>query len=73
MSMTTPAHIVIIGGGASGSAVAVSLTAPALQARRPCTVMAIERAPSCARAASALSASSIRQQFSAPANRVNGA
>ena len=61
-------HIVIIGGGAIGSAVAAQLTAPQRQARHPCTVTVVERDPAYARASSALSASSIRQQFSSSIN-----
>ena len=61
-------HIVIIGGGAIGSAVAAHLTEPARQARHPCSVTVVERDPTYARASSALSASSIRQQFSTPIN-----
>ena len=61
-------HVVIIGGGAVGSSVARYLTRPDLQAVRPCTVTVLERDPSYARASSALSASSIRQQFSTPIN-----
>jgi glycine/D-amino acid oxidase-like deaminating enzyme len=61
--MTDP--IVIVGGGAVGSAVAYFLmTDPACD--RP--VVVIERDPTYARASSALSASSIRQQFSTPIN-----
>lgn len=61
-------HIVIIGGGAMGSAVAASLTLPARQAAHPCAVTVIERDPTYGRASSALSASSIRQQFSTAIN-----
>ena len=61
-------HIVIIGGGAIGSAVAAHLTEPQRQARHACTVTVVERDPAYARASSALSASSIRQQFSSPIN-----
>jgi len=61
--MTDP--IVIVGGGAVGSAVAYFLMAdPAHDA----PVIVIERDPTYARASSALSASSIRQQFSTPIN-----
>lgn len=58
------APIAIIGGGAIGSAIAFFLTQMAPQQR----VVVIERDPSYARASSALSASSIRQQFSSPIN-----
>jgi glycine/D-amino acid oxidase-like deaminating enzyme len=57
-------HIAIIGGGAIGSAIAFFLT----QQRPGCQVTVVERDPSYARASSALSASSIRQQFSSPIN-----
>jgi len=61
--MTDP--IVIVGGGAVGSAVAYFLMAdPA----RDAPVVVVERDPTYARASSALSASSIRQQFSVPIN-----
>ena len=55
--------VVIIGGGVVGSAVAYFL-------RRDgdCRVTVVERDPTYARASSALSASSIRQQFSCPVN-----
>ncbi len=58
-------RIVIVGGGAVGSAVAYFI------ASRPGfagSVTVVERDPSFARASSALSASSIRQQFSTPVN-----
>ena len=58
------APIAIIGGGAIGSAIAYYLTQMALQ--QP--VVVVERDPSYAQASSALSASSIRQQFSSPIN-----
>ncbi len=58
------APIAIIGGGAIGSAIAFFLTQMAPQQR----VVVVERDPSYARASSALSASSIRQQFSSPIN-----
>lgn len=58
------APIAIIGGGAIGSAIAFFLSQMAPQ--QP--VVVIERDPSYARASSALSASSIRQQFSSPIN-----
>jgi glycine/D-amino acid oxidase-like deaminating enzyme len=58
------APIAIIGGGAIGSAIAYFLTQLAPQQR----VVVVERDPSYAQASSALSASSIRQQFSSPIN-----
>ncbi len=61
-------HVVIIGGGAIGSSIARYLTRPELQAQRPCRVTVLERDFSYARASSALSASSIRQQFSSAIN-----
>ena len=58
-------RVVIIGGGAIGSAVAYWLTAdPAFAGE----VVVIERDPAYREASSALSASSIRQQFSSPVN-----
>jgi glycine/D-amino acid oxidase-like deaminating enzyme len=58
-------HIVIIGGGVVGSAIAAFTRAdPACRDR----VTVLERDPSYARASSALSASSIRQQFSTAIN-----
>jgi FAD-dependent oxidoreductase domain-containing protein 1 len=59
------ADIVIIGGGAMGSSIAYHLVSDA-----NCTgkVIVVERDPTYARASSALSASSIRQQFSTPLN-----
>ncbi len=57
--------VVIIGGGAVGSAIACFLLGdPAFAGE----VTVIERDPSYARASSALSASSIRQQFSTAIN-----
>jgi FAD-dependent oxidoreductase domain-containing protein 1 len=55
--------VAIVGGGAMGSSVAYHL-----ETDRNFTgdVVVIERDPTCARASSALSASSIRQQFSTP-------
>ncbi len=61
-------HVVIIGGGAIGSSIARYLTRPENQAARPCRVTVLERDFSYARASSALSASSIRQQFSTAIN-----
>jgi glycine/D-amino acid oxidase-like deaminating enzyme len=57
--------VAIVGGGVIGSAIAYALLAdPAFDGR----VLVIERDPSYRRASSALSASSIRQQFSTPEN-----
>jgi glycine/D-amino acid oxidase-like deaminating enzyme len=57
--------IVIVGGGAMGSSIAWHLSGdPNFDG----TVTVIERDPNYARASSALSASSIRQQFSTPLN-----
>ncbi|MDO5624985.1 MAG: FAD-binding oxidoreductase [Pseudomonadota bacterium] len=61
-------HIVIIGGGAIGNSIACALTEPERQRAHPCAVTVVERDGSYARASSALSASSIRQQFSTPVN-----
>ncbi|MBV7455466.1 FAD-binding oxidoreductase [Acidovorax sp. sif1233] len=63
MPAETP-PIVVIGGGVIGSAIAYFLT---LQ-QPGCTVVVVERDPTYARASSALSASSIRQQFSTDIN-----
>ncbi len=58
-------HIVIVGGGVIGSAIACfTLQDPVFRGR----VTVIERDPGYARASSALSASSIRQQFSTAIN-----
>ena len=58
-------RIVVVGGGAIGSAVACfTLADPAFHGE----VIVIERDPAYTRASSALSASSIRQQFSSPIN-----
>src|SRR5919199_5740058 len=58
-------RIVVVGGGAVGSAVAYWLTAdPALDRE----VVVVERDPTYRQASSALSASAIRQQFSTPVN-----
>ena len=57
--------VIIIGGGAVGSSIAYHLkTDPNFAG----TVAVVERDPTYARASSALSASSIRQQFSTPLN-----
>lgn len=58
-------EVVIVGGGAMGSSIAWHLAGdPSFDG----TVTVVERDPSYARASSALSASSIRQQFSTPLN-----
>ncbi|HEY7607837.1 MAG TPA: FAD-binding oxidoreductase [Alphaproteobacteria bacterium] len=63
--MPSSIDVAIIGGGAIGSAIAFFLSSdPAFKGR----VTVIERDPSYTRASSALSASSIRQQFSTPEN-----
>jgi glycine/D-amino acid oxidase-like deaminating enzyme len=63
--MNRERHIVIVGGGVIGSAIASFLLAdPAFRG----TVRVVERDPTYARASSALSASSIRQQFSTAIN-----
>ncbi|MFN0162030.1 MAG: NAD(P)/FAD-dependent oxidoreductase [Burkholderiales bacterium] len=59
-----PRRIVIIGGGAIGSATALFLR----HADPAAAVVVVERDPTYAKASSALSASSIRQQFSSPIN-----
>lgn len=61
-------RVVIIGGGVIGSSIARYLTRPEFQAVRACQVTVLERDFSYARASSALSASSIRQQFSTAIN-----
>lgn len=59
------ADVAIVGGGAIGSAIACFLAAdPAFDGR----VVVIERDPTYRQASSALSAASIRQQFSTPEN-----
>lgn len=59
------ADVVIVGGAAMGSSVAFHLLSdPAFSGR----VLVIEKDPTYARSASALSAASIRQQFSSPVN-----
>jgi glycine/D-amino acid oxidase-like deaminating enzyme len=63
--MAASTDVAIVGGGAIGSAIAYFLLSdPGFSGR----VSVIERDPSYARASSALSASSIRQQFSTPEN-----
>lgn len=58
-------RVVIVGGGAIGSSIAYHLAA---HPRFAGAVTVVERDPTYARAASSLSASSIRQQFSTPLN-----
>jgi glycine/D-amino acid oxidase-like deaminating enzyme len=57
-------HVVVIGGGVMGSALAYWLT----RLEPSVSVTVIERDPSYEHASSALSAASIRQQFSTPVN-----
>src|SRR6266404_5044043 len=59
------ARVVVIGGGAIGSSIAWHLKS---DPNFTGSVVVIERDPTYARASSALSASSIRQQFSTPLN-----
>ncbi len=63
--MAIRADVVIVGGGAIGSAIAYFLAADSTFDGQ---VAVVERDPSYRRASSALSASSIRQQFSTPEN-----
>lgn len=63
--MSVAYDVAIVGGGAVGSSIAYWLTRDPAWAGR---VAVIEREPSYARASSALSASSIRQQYSTPLN-----
>ena len=57
--------VLVVGGGAMGSSIAWHLASdPGFTG----SVVVIERDPTYARASSALSASSIRQQFSTPLN-----
>lgn len=63
--MTSISDVVVIGGGAVGAAIARFLVAsPGFDGR----VTVLERDPTFRRASSALSAASIRQQFSTPEN-----
>ena len=63
--MGSSVEVVIVGGGAIGSAIACFLASdPAFDGR----IVVVERDPTYRRASSALSASSIRQQFSTPEN-----
>jgi FAD-dependent oxidoreductase domain-containing protein 1 len=59
------ADVIIVGGGAMGSSIAWHLGS---DANFKGTMAVIERDPTYARASSALSASSVRQQFSTPLN-----
>jgi sarcosine oxidase len=63
--MSKDSSVLIIGGGAIGSSIAYHLTVePGFEGK----VTVVERDPAYERASSALSASSIRQQFSTPLN-----
>jgi len=62
--MTQTTDIVVAGGGAIGASIAYHLAASGFAGR----VTVLEPDPTYARAASALSAASIRQQFSSPVN-----
>jgi glycine/D-amino acid oxidase-like deaminating enzyme len=65
MSQPSTADVVIVGGAAMGSSLAYHLLAhPGFRGR----VVVVERDPTYATSASALSAASIRQQFSSPVN-----
>ena len=63
--MTDSSRVVVIGGGAVGGAVATAVLDDAAFAGQ---LTLVERDPSFRRASSALSAASIRQQFSTPEN-----
>jgi glycine/D-amino acid oxidase-like deaminating enzyme len=65
LAETSPRHVVVVGGGAIGSAIAAFTLADGAFAGR---VTVVERDPTYAKASSALSASSIRQQFTTPVN-----
>ena len=58
-------NVVIIGGGAIGSSIAYHL---AIRSDAPARITVVERDPTYSRASSALSCSSIREQFSTPVN-----
>jgi FAD-dependent oxidoreductase domain-containing protein 1 len=60
-----PSDVLIVGGGAMGSSIAYHLQ---IDRNFTGSVTVVERDPTYARASSALSASSIRQQFSTPLN-----
>src|ERR1700758_3160221 len=65
MSSSARCDVAIVGGGVMGSSIAYHLKSDPGFAG---DVVVVERAPTYARASSALSASSIRQQFSTPLN-----